>query len=712
MSPRSKISIGLTTTFLVLSLVYWGNSQWHFTKADESLNLKQEIKDDEWASAANACYTNNEDKCTPFINSKLITEKVKDHLTEMIRNASQACLSYPSAPFTVINPREIQQKGHSQQGDDWKCAVTNIQGPTVIDKVEHFYVSMTVDLSRLPSSEKKTIYNELAQGSSIGEVSSGNQSLAIEGQVQGKVIADVAVPGSGATIKEVRWQLPSTETETETVFSGSVKLKAQYIADTMLSQAQSSDDPIKATQYKNLWGGNNKLSLNFGFIFDDRVDKKATVQPSTTITDLGFCSQECTLSTTNDRFEQYQLDGKSTESALKDITGPVEKSYKTETTGLGSGLSELSTGKIYWTVNQYKTHGDANNSFSLNKAANETPARKWTYTPGMITRDRVADYITQEETVHSKADEVLEYSSGDALPTGNPQQKIYDSGKVTIHLDQTSRNQGTTAEGSATRTNPSGAVTAKGVCNPGATYQTMEYRVIDEHGPLPKGICIKPFGELQATAFPALLNKYFDWPFTRIDSPILANRDGFASRESSEYSGHLGIPEFHALPATITVIYTDTHTPIQQRNMLINLLHGQARPLGALVQIIPANQTNTAIGLLNTLSQVRDNSWLVVLGPNPAGLKRNGIIIPTRKVNSTLESKSVKMTVVGPGSCGKGYSNLAESFLPLGQDQDGSVEMVTHSGIEPNQYGIWTNNFEYAANSLAQIIDQKIFGCP
>ncbi len=731
MNQRLKITTLLFGLLLLAGVGYWASSRQHTSNADESLNLKDLLNTR--PAAASACYTNDEDNCFPVIGEKTGTGKAKGHLVSMVQSVARACLSDPNPPYTVINPRVIPPNGYSQGEGSWTCAVDSVSKPANIKNGESFTLNLTVKLSQLPSSNKKTVYNERNQASLAGEQSTGKQEFEVEGQAEAKLVATVAVYGTGPIIQGIDWQPTPSGAEPLSVFKGSIRVNASYSADTSkyLNDPHAESCDHTSTKCEKTISNNNATNLGFGFGFDDKIGSDGKLQSNTTPTTINFCQSQCSYTYNKDEIEDYIFDDTPKNERFKDVTGKAKSELHLAATANGNGGGELTTGKIYWSANSGNYQGKEANSLGLQKAESDTPARQWTYDPGTLKTDGTDDFVAEQYKQHALFDEKLIYNSKDPLPNQqNPREKVYDSGSVVTHIEANTLNGQSTIDGYATRSNPLGTIAAQGVCYSNSDgfliTARAEFKVVS--GPIAKGQCIQPFKALQGLAFPDLEEKYFTPypdPVSRIMNYLTnpfygrddnGNPDG-SNRNRTDIKSHYYVRSFHALPQIITVIFTDNKQTAQQRSAVINLIHGQARALGALVQIVPAKDTSTALGIIKTVESIQDNSWLLVIGSNPAGLKRSGITIPEWKINNTLEAKSIKMNVITNGACSGGYSNLAESFLPLGQDQKGPVSEIDTGYITIFNWtekakGIWTNNFEYAADDLAHIVGEKIFGCP
>ncbi len=703
-------------------------------KADEELKLTSLLK--ERPTGFDACLPQEEASCLPYNDRVKLTKRVNGHLRSMLQDAARGCVSDPKS-LNIIIP----EKGVAVSSDYWNCSIDSVTKSATSRGLDQYRAEVTASLNSLPSSDKKIIFldNIPIQGANQA-TRSGGQKFELAGTVTGKLVVTITVTAGNPNVR-IDWQRPKLGEEPKTVMSGEVtaKIAYQFKSDTVVYGTTLHDGPglfgdepgfiaEKSPQHTTV---DTESSLSIGWTINDLLDPKGTLIGTDQITQLSICQPRCHEEIVKDDtwYHEYKgpdtiIDPNGDSKADPTLYGTTEERDNNIQTKTAEGIGDTQTGRLFYSshTTNFKPNTGSSGAKAeghlkrtANKGAtNENITDAWNY---LGTIDKVADrdLMRNDKTETATLNEKLDYQSQDKIY--NPQrpgQAVNDNGSVVINNLKVMRHNGEfqTLSGSAGRTNPLIQIASKPACpissaagSEGSSSQELlpeSVRKFRASAPLSEALgCFDPFAELQPLILRSL-DKY-NRP-SRVSEPNTSIRGLFSS--------HLATRE-RVLPNFITVLFTDpvrTPTQVAQKQAVLDLLHSQARSKGAAVTVLePKRQSYKSGDIGNVLigkdgnneDILRRDSWLVVIGKNPADYHASDGILPAWKVNTILEAKSVKMSVYAPGSC-SGYSNIAESFLPLL-----SPELTD---TDQDEAGIETNNFEYLADDIGQGLE-KMMGC-
>ncbi len=718
MNKRLKISIGVASLLLAI-IAFVGFQNGNF-KADENLSLTSLLEGR--ATEFSACDSREENECQSFVEKSSTIKQVNGHLQSMIQDVAIGCVSDQKS-FNIVIPTKDIKTG----SDYWTCSIDSVAKNTTPAGLDQYKAEATVTLESLPSSDKKIIFldNIPLPGTNQATVT-GEQKLELTGTVTGKLLITVTITAGNPNVR-VDWQRPKAKEEPKTYMSGSVAANISYHTNSdSLRYGRGGLRPLGgdpgyiAAQSPHHTKTDTKAGLSIGWKINSQIDSKGSIETNNQLGQLSICQPQCTDETTEENVDHYQYDGPNTVSNPEDDIKPDPNLYgtlenkrnNTRTTAM-EGLGDPLTGKLFYSNYIFSSKPSSggnsvkNEGTMLRKNSSGETTHSWHYV-GAIDKTTNNDTVRGDKTAAATLNERLDYSSTDkAYNPQHPNQSVNDSGYVTIDNVKATQHNGETSiqTGSASRSvtsamnfsnKPACPANSRTDQEDSGSNQSLFPRVLTfkASAPLSESLgCFDPFAAINPQMIFHNLDKY--------DPPHRVSEPGIPLLDTN----------VEAVPNFITVLFTEpARTPAQiaQKKAILNLLQYQARSRGVAVTVYEPKRLPYKANDIRAILQDKDNnneeilrkdSWFVVVGKNPANYHASDGIMPTWKVNSILEAKSVKMNVYAPGNCDEGYSNIAESFLPLwGKNENTDDE------------GITTNNFEYTAADIGNGL-KKIMGC-
>ncbi len=738
MNQRLKVTGALFGLLLLAGAGYWAAGQQHTLKADESSDLLLSGLHPR-ITAAQACFPNDQDTCFPFLGEKnSVLNRVNSHLQSMVLDVSNACLMKKTKDGLYYVPDPEENKGRSEGLDYWSCNVTDTQTSTNPQgqKIYTFTIQTTVEPV---SSDKKVFFRQnpkIDDPWAQQELTNGEQRLELDGSVTGTVTAVVTSSAAGPAIRSIALQRPAAGEETASSLSGDIAIKATYNTDSARQINVSILDPdVDHNTSKKSLAVKGAVSLQLAFHMDNKVDKKGQVSASNSVQSLSICDATCQMEAAVTYTLDHNYQPSSTDSALYGTTSYLSK-QRTIRQAAGMGVDGNRLNWTTYTIESPKVDNENTAKTNLMTKKDGTTTHAWQYDGSALRGTRINVFDTNDSSVELTHDEHLTYDSTDALPAP-PGQKIFDKGKVDIHLNGRATANSFNVTGNSHRENPLGSIDSSELCinqvKDGTGNATGKQFVFSwdgafkSSGPiLSKGTCYNPFDQIAGNAFRNLelyLRGAEDVHGFRLGQDDRSFEEGQSlSNESLQVDftsatfNYERYYETHALPASATVVFTVgaglTRDQVNAVTKLFN--HELSLKYGVKVDV-KSQFVRTAQDALNIVRTAPENSWLVVIGKDLAGFNAYGQKAPGWVVKALLEAKSTKMSVIQPGGkCGAtgGYANLAESVLPLGEGPTGSENSADFSigkGARDSQ-GIWTSNFEDAANDVSTVISKTV-GC-
>ncbi len=726
MSQRQKIIYSLVL-LMVVTIGAWNYYQRDGFHADSPSDLKllyNALKSR--TTGAGACVHYEEELCFPIVDEENILGHITGHIKTMAETVAPGCITDPATLF--IKDPSIIKTGEDQSQDYWKCTVTKMEGPFPDSKGVYnrwlAYLTLTLNL---PSSDKQVLLRGTDDsGNSVDN--QGEQVIDLEGStVTAEMIATIT-PGKDRWLAKTAWQAPLKNENTKDVLTGNIKTRVAYNFENHGPYDPYEVGDIPDPGLTDRLDQNVTADLSLDWQFTDTLDRRGRKTTKTTLNAVNFC-QDCHANSVIEQRVTYTYP-QAARDTLEDLEGKVSINYKSTEDRKGQGESQSANGKIYWqtATEEIKSDPKSLDVTNFKQKVKGKIARSWNFNSKLkinIFADFVQNSVRRDLTA---TENLSDYHQDNSMVPGagqGGQSGVKDEGSASLNVESHQVNDNVTLSGSASRTGSAikpRSIEGASVCQDGSgsgnnsdnglTTDNVTFRSKTANLPPGLGNCFNPFAELNSM-YLRDLEYYLTSPHTvreYVGMNLSPSKDFWLSGDKIIEPTSQSVHNSKVLPAKITIIETTPSLSKQEtdgRARIHSLLAATQLQFGIQVSSVPPQLTRTGQQILDAIGNLEKDSWLIVLGKNPAGLTIRGQTAPAWKVVSMLEDKSAKMTVYGAASCGTGYAPLAESILPLNQKKETSG---LDAADKDRKYGIWTNNFEAAAEDVNGVLKQ-IVGC-